>query len=279
MPFTTQNNLDPNPSVRIFFIGLNIIKSAENDTVHVFVQNSSPEHKLTIEARRKRPGRPDQLMMRQLGPLTLTAHDSDPTNPHTHGLMIQTFGLPAGTKGVRAYNGVEASNEGTKLTDSFVLETLLGKSPGRIERAGGTPTIFVDHGVFYTASKVTTHAQFVKQGSNPILLNEVPTLIGANIYLDPQVPTQMVKLFWRQQGKDVFLPLPQFPNSTYEIYVINEPPFEEISPTLPRHGEFTEYFKILPDVGGNDKFEIEFLEDIQERGSTRAPCMSVVYGG
>jgi hypothetical protein len=155
MPFTPQNNLDPNPSVRIFFIGLNIIKNEGND-VHVFVHNSSPEHKLTVEARRKRPGKPDQIMMRQVGPLFLTGHDSDPANPHTHGLMIQTFGLPAGTKGVKAYNGVEASTEGTKLTDSFVLETLLGKSPGRIERAGGTPTILIDHGVFYTANKITT---------------------------------------------------------------------------------------------------------------------------
>lgn len=278
MPFKPQNNLDPNPDVRIFFIGLNIIKNEGND-VHVFVHNGSPVHQLTVETRRKRPGKPDQLMMRIVGRLQLTDHDSDPANPHTHGLMIQTFGLQPGTKGVTGYNGVEMSSEGTKFTDSFVLETLLGGSPGKIERAGGTPTILIDHGVFYTADKVTAKAQIVRPGTTPIPLTEVPTVIGANIYLDPAQPNEIVRMFWRQEGKDVFLPLDRFPNSSYEVYVINEPLFEEISPTTPRHGEFEEYFKILKDVGKPNQFEVEFLEDIPQRGTTRAPCMSVFYGG
>lgn len=275
MPFSRQDDLPPNPSVRIFFIGLNILKLVNDTNIQAFVHNRSPEHKLTIEARRKRTGKPDQLMMRHTGPLFLTG--ADPT--HTHGFIIRTDGLPAGTKGVKAYIEVVKSNEGTSLFDCFVLERLLGKSPGAVEQGGGTPSISIDHGVFYTADKVVTKAQFVKSGSTPIPLNEVPTIIGANIYLNPAVPAQMVTLFWRQEGRDVFLPLPQVPGSSYEIYIINEPLFEEISPTLPRHGEFTEYFRILPDIGGPDQFEIEFLEEIPHRGSTRAPCMSVLYGG
>ena len=272
MPFKPQDNLDQNPSVRIFFIGLNIIKSIDNDAVQVFIDHESPEHQLTIETRRKRRGKPDQLMMRIVGPLAITG--ADPNG--THGLLIKTTGLQSTPKGVRAYTGAKISTEGTKLADSFVLETLLGKSPGTVEQAEETGTIFIDHGVFYTADKITTKARLVKDnGGDPTDLTEVATIVGANIYLNP--PDEVVTLFWQQDGKDVFLPLEQFPNSSYEIYVINEPLFEEISPTLPRHGEFEEYFKILPDVDPDDKFEIEFLEDIHERGSTRAPCMSIIY--
>src|SRR5689334_4107479 len=118
MAFATQTDLPPNPSVRIFFIGLNILTSAPNDTCKTFVHRNSPGHKLTIETRRKRPGKPDVLMMRLAGPLTTTG--ADPTN--AHGLLIRTTGLPPGTtKGVKAYDGSNLSTEGTRLFDSFVL--------------------------------------------------------------------------------------------------------------------------------------------------------------
>ena|SRR5689334_21524878 len=279
MPFTPQTTLDSSPSIRIFFIGLNILQLTDNDTrIQAFVHNSSPQHQLTIETRRKRRNGPDQLMMRHVGPLSLTNHDFDPAHPHSFGLMIQTFGLPGGTKGVTGYTG-GLTSEGTKLSDSFSLTKLLGnKSPGSVEHAGGTPSILIDHGVFYTAAKVTTQAQLKKNiGGGTTDLAEVPTVIGANIKLDPTNPAQNTTLFWRQDGTEVFLPLQGSNDFTYEIYVINEPLFEPDDPSLPRHGEFTEYFKILPDVAETDKFEIQFLQVIPDRGSTRAPCMSVLY--
>ncbi|HEY2962724.1 MAG TPA: hypothetical protein VGJ37_09940 [Pyrinomonadaceae bacterium] len=274
MPFKESNTLDPKPSVRIFFIGLNILKLTDSDAgvdtaVQAFVHNSSQVHKLTIETRRKRPGKPDLLMMRHTGPLSLTVADGT----RNHGFMILT-NIEAADRGVTAYNGKEPSDEGTKLDDSFSLATLLGKPAGDVDPFGGLPSVFIDHGVFYTADKVTTKAQIVRKNGDKEDLTEVPTIIGANIYLDPSKPDQTVTLFWRQEGEDVFLPLKHSPNFTYEIYVINEPLFEPDSP-LPRHGEFTEYFKILPDVSEGDKFEIEFLEEIPDRGSTRAPCMSL----
>jgi hypothetical protein len=280
MPFKPQDKLDDKPSIRIFFIGLNILQLTDNDSsIQAFVHNSSQQHQLTIETRRKRKDAPDQLMMRHVGPLSLTSHDSDPAHPHSFGLMIQTFGLPTGAKGVTAYTQVVASSEGTKLSDSFSLTKLLGnKSPGTVEHAGGTPSILIDHGEFYTAAKVTTHAKIVKNiGGAATDLTEVPTIIGANIKLDPADPAQNTTLFWRQEGTEVFLPLQGSNDFTYEIYVINEPLFEPDDPNVERHGEFTEYFKILPDVAEGDKFEIKFVQVIPDRGSTRAPCMSVLY--
>lgn len=270
MPFTTTPDLDNDPSVKIFFIGLNIlapITQGGMNACQVFVHNKSPEHRLSIEVRRKHPGRPDQLMMRHLGPLTFTAADGS----HTHGLIIQTDGLTSG-KGVKAYEGPPA--EGFRLFDSFSLADLLGSVP-EVDRRGGLPSILIDHGVFYTADKVTVKARFVKNSGEEIPLTEVPTVIGANIKLDPD-SSQQVTMFWRQEGQEVHLDLKPSRDFTYEIYIINEPLFEPNTPAAPRHGEFAEYFKILPGIQRPDQFEIEFLEEVPERGSTRTPCMSVL---
>jgi hypothetical protein len=282
MPFATQPNLPPNPSVRIFFIGLNILTPAANNTCKTFVHRTSPGHTLLIETRRKRPGKPDVLMMRRQGPLTTTG--ADPTN--THGLLIRTAGLVPSQKGVKAYDGTTPSTEGTKFFDSFDMSDIMHVPPGAVSPCGGQPSILIDHGVFYTADKVPMHppeltAQLVKKtppGTPPkvIDLAEIPTIIGANIYLDPQVPGQQVTLLWRQNGQDVHLDLKPSPNFTYEIYVINEPLFEEDSPTGPSHDEFEQYFQILPGVPQNQQFKLVINGTIPDRGTTRAPCMSVL---
>jgi len=237
-----------------------------------------------IETRRKRPGKPDVLMMRLPGPLVPTA--ADPTN--THGLLIRTAGLAAGQKGVKAYDGTTPSTEGTKLFDSFVLTHILDIPPGPVSPGGGQPSILIDHGVFYTADKVPMHppqltAQLVKKtapGTPPkvIDLAEIPTIVGANIYLDPQVSGQKVTLLWRQNGQDVHLDLTPSPNFTYEIYVINEPLFEDDAAGGPTHDEFEEYFGILPQAPQNQQYKLVINGTIPDRGTTRAPCMSILLG-
>lgn len=269
MPFATQNTLDPNPSFRIFFIGLNILAPAAGNTCQVFVHNSSPPHNVSIETRRKRPGgKPDVLMMRHLGKLHSTG--VDPNN----GFLIRTGGLAAGQKGVKAYNGSVASPEGTKLADAFSIEKITGVAAD-VEPAGGLPGILIDHGVFYTADKVTVRAKIKKNNGEEMELAEVPTILGANIYLDPNVSAHRVQLMWRQQGSDVNLTLRPSQHFTYEIYIINEPLFVPDSAS-PLHGEFTEYFKILRNIPHQKKFELEFLEPVPDRGSNRSPCMSIL---
>jgi len=272
MPFTPQPTLPPDPSVRIFWIGLNILAEGPDNGCQTFVDHISKPHKLSIEVRRKRHGKPDQLMMRHLGPLVFTGADPD----HKQGLIIQTD-IPANQKRVTAYDGTEPSDQGFRLSDTFKLTDHLSTKPKVIE-ASALPGILVDNGVLYTADKVTVKAQLKPTSGTPTDLTEVSTIIGCNIYLDPAVPGQMVSLFWKQEGKEVHLPLKQSPNFSYEIYIINEPLFEENSPGPPTHGEFTEYFKILSNVKPGEEFEIEFLEDIPDKGSTRTPCLSILLG-
>ncbi len=273
MAFKPHPKLPPDPSIRIFFIGLNILAPTAGDTCQAFVHNSSPQHSLLIETRRKRKGKPDVLMMRHSGPLAFTEAD----DTRTHGFLITTAGLAPADKGVRAYDETEPSTEGTRLFDSFRLSKILDVSPGKVDEFGGLPSVFIDHGIFYTADKVTVKAKLVKKGgAKEMTLTEVPTIIGANIYLDPTIKDHQVTLFWRQNGSEAHLDLKPSANFTYEIYIINEPLFELDTPAAPRHAEFEEYFKILPDVAMNEQWELEFLEDPPDRGSTRTPCMSIL---
>lgn len=268
MPFTPSKTLDPNASVRIFFIGLNILAATEDNKCQVYVHKTSPPHTLSIEVRRKRKGKPDVLMMRHLGKLNSVG--LDPKN----GLLIHT-NLGEGVEtGVQAYNGDEESPEGFRLSDAFSLKKLLGVTPD-IDPKGALPGISINHGTFYTADKFTGRAKINKNDGTVTELTEVPTILGANIYLSPQNDEHAVTLIWRQQGADVHLPLVPSRDSSYEIYIINEPLFVPDEPTSLRHGEFTEYFKILRNVPRNQQFEIEFI-DVPERGSNRTPCTSIV---
>lgn len=267
MPFTTVGTLPPNPFVRIFFVGLNILAPAENQTCQTFVHNVSDDHHLLIEVRRKRRGRPDQIAMRRTGPLTVV--DGDPTE--THGFLIRTLGLPASDRGVKAYDG-PAGAEGTRLFDAFTLTHILDVAPGEVDD-GGLPSILIDHGIFYTADKQIRGARFRKRNGEVKRRGEVPTIIGANIYR----PATAVQLFWQQDERDVHLTLEPSANFTHEIYVINEPFFDEESPSSPKHDEFERYFEILPDVPDHEHFSLE-LDNLPdpERGTTRNPCMSIL---
>jgi hypothetical protein len=266
MPFATVNTLLPNPFVRIFFIGLNILAPTANQTCQTFVHNISDDHHLSIEVRRKRPGKPDLIVMRRNGPLTVL--DADPSE--THGFLIRTEGLAAGQKGVKAYNG-PSSPEGTSLFDAFVLTHLLDVPPGEVDPDGGLPSILIDHGTFYTADKQTRRGRFRKPDGTEKRLGEVPTIIGANIYR----PATAVQLFWQEDEEDVHITLEPDADFTHEIYIINEPFFDDDSPDSPKHDEFEKYFEILPDVPPEEHYNLE-LEPTALRGTTKNPCMSIL---
>lgn len=278
MPFATRPDLPPNPSVKIFFIGLNILQPTANHTCETFVHKLNAQHKLLIETRRKRPNKPDVTMMRLPGPLVPTA--TDPFGHH--GLRIRTAGI---TPRVEAYTGPPTSDGSSSLFDGFVMSRILDVSPGQPSSSGGRPSIFIDNGVFYTAATVPVVApatvQLVKKTVPPtppkvINLTQVPTIIGANIYLNPNDTNQKVTLQWKQNGQEVFLDLrPTDSSTTYEIYVINEPLFEPDTPG-PTHDEFDEYFKILPAVTRHEQFNLVITGTLPDRGSTRAPCMSIL---
>jgi len=270
MVFEEAHELPPDPTVKIIFTGLLILQPLPDKTCQTFVHNVSRDHDLLVEVRRKRPGNPDVIMMRAPGPLRFTGGHTPPA----HGLLISKVGVPAAQKGVKAYTG-RPTDEGQSLSESLNLSTLLDVSPGSVDTVGGRPSVLIDDGIFYTAQVLPVHFKLNKRdGTKTIEFHEMGTIIGANIYLT--APEQTVNLRWRRPGGDVTLDLEVKPQTTYEIYINNEPLFEDDSATGPAHDEFVEYFKILPEVETGEQFTMEFLPPLPDRGSSRTPCASVL---
>src|SRR4030095_1308975 len=133
MAFEPSDDLRPDPTVKIFFTGLLILKPLADKTCQTFVHNVSPDHDLLVDVRRQRPGNPDVVMMRAPGPLGFTGGHTPPA----HGLLIRTVEVPAGQKGVKGYNGRVPSTEGQALSEVLDLSDLLDVSAGNVDQIGG----------------------------------------------------------------------------------------------------------------------------------------------
>ena len=307
MPFTPTPDLRPDPTVRIFFSGLLIIDpSDDGESCEVFVNHSAPKHHLTIEIRRKRPNRPDELMMRHVGPLAFTT-----TAQPTHGFLIQkrtTTGsdnIPNDPPGVRRYDPAEPPEDGepdslnlafnlsgaqlhdgdpvlTKVIDANASPPVVQEfNLLDVDPIGGRPSILVNDGVFYTAAKTRDDLEVFlqKEGEPEEKLPPFASLIGANIYLD--APNQFLDVTWRNQGRLETLTLRRpraDENFSYEIYIVNDPLFENDSLTEPKHDEFREYYKILPNVSTEEQFRLRIIPPPASltRGTTRSPCTSIL---
>ena len=301
MPFTTVTDLPANPDVRIFFTGLLILDPNPTDlnpdpgvnSCEVFVHRSAPDHQLTIEVRRKRPGKPDVIMMRHVGQLAFLP-PPDGVDPRL-GMRIQVNKNP---KGVRRYDPQDTANpspEGEGLSLAIDLKRLpaLTADVGPVSPQGGRPSILFNDAIFYTAAKSPKDVE-IKLKKDGVIVQTLPpfaSVIGANIYLDADAEDEEDKtaviLNWVQQGLPQQLALmkptkPEDAGQTYEIYIVNEPLYESELSSLPTHDELKEYFKILPEA--KDRYELEAPKVDAEhphpdRGSTTTPCMSVLHGG
>jgi hypothetical protein len=284
MPFTPTEDLPGNPAVQIFFSGLLMLKpDAEGKSCEVFVHRSAPAHHLTIEVRRKRYGHPDEIMMRHVGPLTFgVALSGDPDERPIHGFFIHK--VTEGQKGVRRFNPIKPTPDGTPQSLSLAIDMEGAKfhngSVGPVDELGGRPSIFLDDGIFYTAATTRPELEIKlkKNGAPDRQLEPFASLIGANIYLDGD-SSAVVR--FRHQGRFETLELKNpSPGVSYEIYIVNDPLYENDSEDEPKHDEFKEYYKILPDVPTSEQFRLVSETPPQaERGTTKAPCMSVIIGG
>lgn len=271
MPFDSEDELPPNPDVKIFFTGLLVLEPLANKTCEVFVNSSAPAHCLSIEVRRKESGRPDVILMRHLGPLSFAEAPSG--RPPRHGLFIR---VTPGPKGVKAYSGNPSAGN-HKLSLALNMARIHDVATGPVAPFGGRPSILFDEAIFYTADVVPDRAATLKKkksGSVPKELPEFARIIGANIYLD--TADRVVTLSWRQDGREVLLDLKKHASRTYEIYINNEPLYEDESALSPfKHDEFEQYYKILPRIQTEEQFILDFPRP-PDRGSTRTPCMSVL---
>jgi hypothetical protein len=279
MPFSTVLDLPTNPLVRVFFSGLTISKpAADAKTCEVFIHRVALNHVPSIEVRIKRPGQRDIILMRQVAPFEF-ARPVPPNPVAEHSLLITT----AAARGIRGYEGSPTA-EGQTLRKALDLNVL---HPGKtnVHKPSGQPSIFFNDAVFYSADITDPglEVELRRVGSSTgDLLPPFASLIGANIY------DTRVTLEWRQSGALQTLPLTELPAGfSYEIYVINDPPFEPLPPagTQP-HDELEEYYKLLRDVPFPEQFRFFFrkipdalTEKTGNRGSSRTPCMSVISNG
>lgn len=284
MPFASTNTLNANPDVRVFFSGQLILephKDAQGNSTgkcEVYVNRSAPDHYLSIEVRRKRSGKPDEIVMRHLGPLAF----AEPSPPRQHGMLIRSR-----SAGVAAYNGSPTA-EGESLihTVDFESRDLHNGAAGPVDPLGGRPSILLEDGTLYTAERTPTNytVELKKGGVRVKLLDPIARIIGANFYLNAD---ESVIIQWRQDGRDATLPLEkQSGGASYEIYIDNDPLFELEGSDIPPHEEFTEYYKLLPHVKTDDRFELKITPPAvvgatpgDGRGSTVTPCMPTTKGG
>lgn len=301
MPFTPVDALPSNPDVRIFFSGLMILEPQADNTCEVFVHSSAPRHYLTIEVRRKQCGRPDELMMRHVGPLAFLGHDDD-AEPPIHGMRI--IKVTDEEKGIRGFfptaPPADGAPESLELAINFERAGFHNGNPEMgidpvtnqpfrlldVDPLGGRPSILLDDCTFYTAAKTRSGFEIVLKhpdGSERVL-PPFASLIGADITLEED---SSVVMLWRQFGKVERLELKRAPDTSYEIYIVNDPLFENDSignlQRDPKHDEFREYYKILPRVPTDQQFRLEVRipddDSLLTRGSTRTPCMSIIKGG
>lgn len=290
MPFTQVPNFPSQepPTVRILLTGqLMLQPDAASKSCEVFVNRSAPNHQLTVEVREKRPGQPDAILMRHHGPLEFLQSD-----PAVEGLLIErvVFSesegefVPAGSMGM--YTGAPTPF-GEALSSAIDLrgEGFHPSNEMKVDFDSARPSILIKDGIFNTAFKFSSEkikVKLTRGAEEPRPLNSFASLIGANIYLNEG---EILLLNWRDLGLSKTLsltkPKPEQAGTTYEIYIINDPLFEnEKEPKA--HDELAEYYKVLPSVSTADRFkmEVEFVQPVAgERGTSKSPCMPVVVSG
>ena len=276
MPFTQEQSMPKQPpTVRIFLTGqLMLQPSSESDSCEVFVNRSAPNHHLTIEVREKCPGKPDSILMRHHGPLECR----DSSEP-VEGVMIKR--LPEGK--VRMYTG-KPTPYGESLTQAIDLrsEGFHASNEMVVDFESARPSVMIQDGIFHTAMKTSNKLKIkLKRGETELRdLQPFTSLIGANVYLNKD---EFLLFSWREMGLNRTLSLtkPEQKGATYEIYIINDPLFED--PEEPKaHDEFGEYYKVLPTVTSDErlKLDVKFPDPVpQDKGTSKTPCMPVIISG
>lgn len=272
------------PLVKVLFNGLMIAKpNATGSECDVLVHRTGTDHDLSIEIRLKQPNKPDEIVMRHLGPLQLLQQTPDGRKLG----FILTKDTP---NGIFAYKGPTVGDI-DPITSPRVLD-LNEFHPGKtgVDKPNAEPSIFLNDAVFYCAAKTVpgleAKLQNAQTGGVITPLVEFCSLLGANIY------GTSVNVAWREKGQVQAFPLTNdIPTGAYyEAYFINDPPYVPRPPAGQQpHDELAEYYKILPNVLAGDRLTVFYTRipgqnpavavPEQDKGSTRFPCMSVIDTG
>jgi hypothetical protein len=275
------------PLVKVFFNGLMIVKpNADGSECEAFVHKTALAHELSIEIRLKQPNRPDQTVMRHLGPLELLAQTQ---SGKKHGFILTTNPIPnIPPSGVRAYRG--AATTTVDPIERVVDVNLLHTGKTHVLREVGEPNIFMNDALFYCAEKTVPGLEIelrnTEADTTVIPLGQISSILGANIY------ATSVNVAWREKGEVQGFPLTNdIPTAAYyEVYINNDPPYVPLPPAGGQpHDELGEYYKLLPRVPRNEQLKLYFKKipgqipgtpvPAQDKGSNRLPCMTVIDSG
>ena len=283
MPFKPEFNFPTTlPLVKVLFNGLMIVKpNANGSDCEVYVHKTATDHVLSIEIRLKQPNRPDQTVMRHLGPLETLSETGD----RKIGFILTTN---TGNPRIAAYRGA-ATTTVDPIERVFDLNL---HHPGNsaILKRDAEPGILMNDALFYCAEKTVpgleVDLQKAQTGQHVTQLGQFSSILGANIY------STGVNVAWREKGQVQSFPLTNdiAAGAHYEVYINNDPPYVPLPPAGQQpHDELGEYYKILPDVPPGERLKLFFKkiprQDAaapvapQDKGSTRLPCMTVVDTG
>lgn len=312
MPFKPIGVTTPTPGrepdVRIFFHGQLLLRSQDGQTCEVAVNHAAFQHTLSVEARTKRPDRRDVIHMRHFGPLNFRL-------PNQPGMSIEIVGegaAPAAFKFVTPSTlnletgEVQTGDPQTAEEDfRWIINLEGGHFHGDTLRCpvfGTHNTIKLTGGEYYfhTALRAEAGLKFQRTGGGktPKDFRRIGAIIGANVFLGDN---QSLVVRWKDGVKEedrvLTLSKPQGQGVSHEIYIENTPLYEEPRLPPPTHSELIEYYKVLPDINGDARFNLEPIRERAdrdrenvvaqtgsakfegERGSPSIPCQSIVLDG
>ncbi|HVQ35886.1 MAG TPA: hypothetical protein VMS31_00030 [Pyrinomonadaceae bacterium] len=278
MPFkSTQTLPQRNPDVQMFFHGLLMLcPNADGSMCEIGVHRLSVEHRLSISVREKSSEAPDPPLLRLSGTLDST------------GLTIEVIPTSDGVSQFvptsDLFDRFSENNDPKDFRWAIDLDQLDPASgPIKLIQSAIQPSIKVMDGLFHTArltNPETIEVELTEVGHQPINLNSVAQLVGANIYLEEG---QRVKLTWFGEGRTRTLELPRSNGTkTFVIYIDNSQSLmladRNATEPEPTHSEFVEYYKAVQSP--TRTFDLDFDEVGDDVSNTdAAPCMVVVVGG
>jgi len=272
------------PNVEIFFHGQLLLRSEDGATCEVAVNPLAVNHVLTVEARTKVAGRPDDIIrMRHVGPLLFRRQE---------GMLIEIVGAgaaPAAFKCIKEDTPIDYTSGASDPPDEDFRWVLNLEGPQFHRRDLEVP-VFNSHHIirlrggeyfFRTAQRADARMTHKRKdgGLGQLTFRRIGVIARASVFL---AEGQAVQLRWQAPNVegDASVVLDRAANTTHEIYVNNAPLFvrdpSETGGEFPQFDELPEYYKLITNVPTTPGARFQLVPTFPPRprdiGSPSIPC-------